>query len=783
MREWLLKVRKPSRYIGGEFGSISKPDAKVRIALAYPDLYEVGMSYLGLRILYFLINSHPQVAAERVFMPDADAHLEMKRRGVPLFTLESRTPLGKTDLVAFSLLYELNYTNLLHMLDLGGIPLRREERGQGDPIVGAGGPNVINPEPLTEFLDFVFFGDGEVFFERAVPILLGTGNRRERLEELGKIPGVYLPEKARRDRTSHGHYFVREPRVKKAILTDLNAHPFPEEAILPHAESVFDRQGWEISRGCPQKCRFCQATQFYSPFRARNIDQVANSVIRSLRKTGYEEVSFSSLSTADFPHFDVLLGALYPEFKKWAISVSLPSLRPSLLQQPHVLNMVAGLRKTSFTIVPEAGTERLRRVINKATTEEEIMKAAEVAFSLGWKRLKFYFMVGLPTEREEDLRGIGRLLVNISSLGRKILGHRPTLVASISNFVPMPWTPFQWEGFEEESFLREKQAFVLGLIRRHRNIRVNFHSIQQSFLEALLSRGDFRVGRVLERVFKMGGMLEAWKEHFRFNLWEKALEAEGTEPALFTGPFPLEEPLPWDHMEAGPVKTYLLAEREKALREERTPSCLDLLCGRCKGCIYWKVARKRFTREVKLTESLPPRNPVGRFFYRVYFTKKGTASFLTQTELLKTLERLFRRTATPLAFSSGFHPKPRISMGPGLPVGVEGEREVLEVEVVQELEEGFLERWNASSIDGLRFLSLEKIEKKEISRLKFALYWAPVEEEEKIRQLGFLPQKEGDGLKFFHRLDTPSPHRRAREAGVKIKLKRLNLYFEGDPQV
>ncbi len=783
MMDWLLRVRKPSRYVGGEFGSISKPEAKVRIALAYPDLYEIGMSYIGLRILYFLINSHKDVAAERVFMPDADAFSEMKIRGIPLFTLETKTPLNRVDLLAFSLLYELNYTNVLQMLHLGKIPIHREERGEEEPIVGAGGPNVINPEPMASFFDFIFFGDGEVFFEKAIPILLNTKSRKERLEELGKLPGVYLPALAERKRAPHGHYFVKGLKVEKAVLLDLNSHPFPEQAVLPHAESVFDRQGWEISRGCPQKCRFCQATQFYSPFRARDISQVANAVIRSLRKTGYEEVSFSSLSTADFPHFDALLEALYPEFKKWAISVSLPSLRPSLLQQPHVLSMIAELRKTSFTIVPEAGTERLRKVINKATTEDEIMKAAEVAFSLGWRRLKFYFMIGLPTEGEEDLRGIARLLQEISSLGKSILGHRPTLVASISNFVPMPWTPFQWEGFQDPNLLKEKQRFILNLIKKHRSIRVNFHSIQQSFLEALLARGDFRVGRLVERVFEKGGMLEAWKEHFNFALWQEAMDEEDIDPEVFVGPFPVEQPLPWDHMEAGPLKPYLLEERKKALKEERTPSCLALLCGRCKGCIYWKVVRKRFAKRVDLKEKLPARICEGRFFYRVYYTKKSIASFLTQTELLKTIERIFRRTATPLAFSEGFHPKPRISMGPGLPVGVEGEREVLELETTQELDQGFLKKWNSSSIEGLEFLSLEKIDKKEISRLKFALYWAPASEEEKLKALGFSPVKEGDGVKFLHPLNTPSPHRRAREAGLEVKLRRLGLYFETHPQL
>ncbi len=781
IEELLQRVRKPARYIGGEFGSVAKPEAEVRVALAYPDLYEIGMSYLGLRILYFMINSMDFAAAERVFMPDADMVALLKEKGVPIFSLETRSPLRDFDLVSFSLLYELNYTNVLKILELGGIPIRREERRGKDPLIGAGGPNVVNPEPMAEFFDFFFFGDGEIFFPKALEIFRKIKDRGERLEALKEIKGVYVPDPSRRKRAKAGHYFVEGIKIEKAIVKNLDDFPFPERAVLPHVESVFDRQGWEISRGCPQKCRFCQATQFYSPFRARSLSEIANGVIRSLKRTGYEEVSFSSLSAADFPHFHLLLKTLYPEFKKWAISVSLPSLRPSILQDPGLLSAIADLRKTSFTIVPEAGSERLRRVINKATTGEEIIKAAEVAFSLGWRRLKFYFMIGLPTEKEEDLRGIASLLEEISSLGRKRLGSRPLLVASISNFVPMPWTPFQWEGFEDMNSLAQKQRFILNLIKKHRNIRVNFHELHQSLLEAFLARGDFRAGEVLEEVRRRGGMLEAWREHFDFSLWQEAFSKTGISPEEFTGPFPLEEPLPWDHMEAGPLKEYLLLERKKALEGERTPSCLELYCGRCKGCIYWKVARKRFSPKIELRESLPSRKEEGRYLYRIYYAKKGIARFLSQTELLKTIERIFRRTATPLSFSRGFHPKPRISLGPALPIGAEGEREIMEVETVQKLGEEFLGRWNSSSIDGLRFLSLEEIERKGIPHLRYAIYRAPAEERERIEKLGFEVKEKGQEIEFIHDLKTPSPHRRALQRGMEIKIRRTGLKFELQP--
>ncbi len=776
IKELLERVRKPSRYVGGEFGSVIKKNAEVKVALAHPDLYEIGMSYLGLRILYFLINSFPYASAERVFMPDLDMVMELEKRKIPLFTLETKRPLGEFDLVAFSFLYELNYTNLLWMLKLGEIPILSEERSEGDPLIGAGGPTIINPEPLSRFVDFFYIGDGEPFFSEILPVFRKIKGRRARLEALSGVDGVYIPDPDRRKLHSHGHYFVEGISVKKRIVENLDEYPFPEDAILSHGESVFDRLAWEIARGCPQKCRFCQATQFYSPFRARNISEIASSIIRSLKKTGYEEVSFSSLSTADFPFFHQLLTVLYPEFKRWRISVSLPSLRPHILQQPEIASIIADLRKTSFTIVPEAGTERLRSVINKDVTEDEILRASETAFKLGWRRLKFYFMIGLPGETEEDLKGIGKLLFRVSDLGRNILGRPPRISVSISNFVPMPWTPFQWIGLEDREMLREKQRFVLRHIKKKRNIRVNFHKIEQSFLESFLSRADFRAGDAIERVFKLGGVLEAWSDKFKYDLWEEAFAYTGLDPEIFTGSFPVDAPLPWDHIKPGPFKEYLLLEYKKAMNGERTPSCLQLLCGRCRGCEYWKIAKKRFPQEVTLEEHLPERKEEGRFLYLIEYEKKGIARFLSQTDLLKTMERTFRRAGSPISFSEGFHPKPRISLAPALPVGVEGERELAEIEFTSEIEEGIMEKWNSLSIDGLRYLSLRKLEGRVIPHLKGALYASPDHEREKIESLGFKVEdvREGEVI-FIHNFGTPSPARRAREAGYSLKLRRVGL--------
>ena len=778
IEELLGNVKKPFRYTGGEFGSIVKNHAEVRVALAYPDLYEIGMSYIGLRILYFFINSFPYASAERVFMPDIDMVMKMENNNVPLFSLETKTPLKKFDLLAFSLLYELNYTNLLWMLRLSGIPIYREERREGEPIIGAGGPNVINPEPIADFVDFFYFGDGELFFADALPILRETKNREERLGAISEIKGVYIPDPSKRILHPRGHHYMEGIKVKKRVILNPDEFPFPEDAILSHGESVFDRLSWEIARGCPQKCRFCQATQIYAPFRARDINRTANSIVRSLRKTGYEEVSFSSLSTADYPEFHSLLLALYPEFKRWRISVSLPSLRPSILQEPEVASIIADLRKTSFTIVPEAGTERLRSVINKGTSEEEIINAAETAFKLGWKRLKFYFMIGLPTEDEEDIRGIAALLFKISSIGKKLLGKKPLIVTSISNFVPMPWTAFQWLGFEEKKSLREKQRIILNLIKRWKNIKINFHNIDQSFLEAFLSRGDFKAGRVIKRVFERGGILEAWSDHFNFKLWEDAFVDEGVDPAIFTGDFPYDEPLPWDHMDPGVYKEYLKIEFQRALKGEKTPSCLDLLCGRCRGCEYWKVARKRFPSKIELKEKLFPRKEEGRFLYLIEYQKKGVAKYLSQTDILKTMERIFRRSGAPVSFSQGFHPKPRISLPPALPLGVEGEKELAEVEFTSQISEKDLEVWNSKTIEGLKFISVKRTDRKVISKLQGAFYSSPVEEREKIEMMGFEICEERDKeIVFIHKFGTPSPARRSRELGISLLFRRIGFLW------
>lgn len=780
IEELLPGVMKPARYIGGEYNSVVKEEARVRIGLVYPDLYEIGMSYIGLSILYFLINSFKEVAAERIFMPDKDMVERLREKGRPLFSLETRRPIKDFDLIAFSLLYELNYTNLLWILHLGNIPLLSKDRGEEDPLVAAGGPCAANPEPLADFVDFFYVGDGEPVFQEIAEILQSEQRRDRRLELISQLEGVYVPAYHIHERRRHsrGYWYYEGVEVKKRIIADLSLYPFPEKRIVPHTEAVFDRVSWEIARGCAQRCRFCQATFYYAPYRIRPVPEILDGVKRSLVESGFEAFSLSSLNTADFPKISSIMADLAEQTSSWRISMSVSSLRPHIMKDERFSRALSLVRKAGFTIVPEAGTERLRKVINKDVSNKEIKEACLNAFSMGWTSFKLYFMIGLPTEQEEDLKGIYEIVKKVSDLGKEVLGRKPQIHVSISNFIPKPHTPFQWLGFETPSELNRKQLYLFSLLKRMRNVKISMHRVEQSFVEAYLSRSDFTAGKVLLSVWRKGGILEAWRDHFNFELWKNSWKEEGVDPLLYTGEFSPHDPLPWEHIYLGTHRDYLLAELEKALKGEPTPSCTANLCGRCKGCDYWNVFRRKQKVELKSSFRFPVKRSAPARRYWVYYKKRGTARFLSQTDLIRTVERVFRRALIPLSFTQGFHPRPRMSFPPALPVGVEGEEELFEVFVEGELGEKELERMNQVSIDGLVFIRAEPREEKLSAWLKYAVYSAPAELEEVIKELGFDYRAEGDRVYFLHPLSTPSPAKRLREAdkgGLIYRLKRVKL--------
>ena len=597
IEEMIEQVQKPARYIGGEMNTAVKAweDAEVHFAFCFPDTYEVAMSHLGMKILYAIINAQPWALCERVCMPWIDMKELMEQNGVPLFSLESRTPLNQFDLVGFTLQYEMSYTNILTMLKLGGVPLHTAERGMNDPIVCVGGPCAFNPEPLADFVDAVMIGDGEeqiVEFTQAVREWKKSGKPRvECLKALAKIEGVYVPSFY--DVTYHEDGTIASftpncpeapATVRKRILLDMDKAFYPTEIPVPYTEIVHDRIMLEIMRGCTRGCRFCQAGMLYRPVRERSVPHLME-LARALEKsTGYEEISLSSLSSGDYSCLPELVHDLMTEFKEKRVSVSLPSLRiDSVLKDS--LEETQQVKKSSLTFAPEAGTQRLRDVINKGVTEEDLVGKVTDAFEGGWSSVKLYFMIGLPTETLEDLDGIGHLAQVVNQAYFKVPKEKRArglrVTCSASSFVPKPFTPFQWEPQNTQQQIKDKQAYLRDVLRRIKGVNFNWHEPEVSYLEACFSRGDRRIGRVLERAVEKGCLLDGWSEQFKFGKWMEAFADCGLDPEWYAyrrrGK---DEILPWDFIDAGVTKSFLWREKERAERAEVTPDCRK----GCQGC-------------------------------------------------------------------------------------------------------------------------------------------------------------------------------------------------------
>lgn len=720
-------VEKPARYAGGEWNRIRKDPARVRVrvVLAFPDVYEIGMSYLGQKILYDLINAHPDFLAERVFAPWPDFEGALRTAGLRLPSLENKIPLAEFDLVGFSLLYELNYTNVLTMLELGGIPLRSADRSEGQPLVIAGGPAVFNPEPVAEFFDLIFLGDGEEAFleiiARASSLREGGAARGAILRDLASIPGVYVPSLYEAYAPPGSPRLAVRPkegsgapaRIRKRVLRTFARSPFPEKIIVPNLQAVFDRVAVEVARGCPQKCRFCQATNLYAPYRVKDPGFVVEKVFRSLRATGYEDASLFSLSVSDYPYLDATVGRLMDGLEKDHVALSLSSLRPRGLS-PNIIRNITRVRKTGFTLVPEAGSERLRRVINKDLRDEDVREAAANAFREGWKLLKLYFMIGLPTETEADLEAIVRFVEELTALGRGIIGAPPRINLSVASFIPKPHTPFQWAAMDDAPTLREKQEFLRGRMRRMRHVQIKDHPVESSVLEGVFARGDRRLAPVLFEAWRSGARFDSWTDLFRFPVWAAAFEAAGVDRAGYLGPLPLDVELPWDHLLTGVRKAFLRDEYEKALRGEPTPSCLETACGLCGGCEYPGDLERVHTARIEAAEfeSVPlGRKTESVHRYLAVYAKEGPARFFGHNDLLNVLQRAFKRARVDILYSEGFHPKMLMSYVPALPLGMEGREEAFEFKSAYEYgREEFLEALNRAVPPGISFSELKAID-------------------------------------------------------------------------
>lgn len=730
VEELLPTVSRPSRYLGGEIGAVKKDLGRIplRFALAFPDTYEIGMSHLGFRLIYGILNARPEVAAERFFVPWPDMEEQMISKRIPLLSQESRTPLRDFHVIGFSIPYEMGYSNVLHMLKMGEIPLLARQRQDPFPLVIAGGTCCVNPEPLVSFFDAFVLGDGEEVVEELVDVLLqalGSGWPKDRvLEELSNIEGIYVPSFFQVEYTGDGSVSsikTRMPglkRVVRRVVRDLDKSPVRGDILVPYTQVVHDRACVEIARGCTRGCRFCQAGFTYRPVRERGLSRVLELAQRAISASGYEELSLLSLSSGDHSCLSRMVSELSARYVPERIALSFPSLRAGSLTD-QVLAMVREVRKTGITIAPEAGTERLRRVINKDLTEEEVMDTARRVFSMGWVSLKLYFMVGLPTETMADLEGIVEMCGKILGMAGGPRG-RGRLAVGVSTFVPKPHTPLQWSvQISLEETLRR-----LGWLRkelRKRGVQVKWQDARLSQLEGAFSRGDRRLGDVLLRAHELGCKLDGWSEHLRYELWEKAFLDTGIELRDYVGrKLPLDRLLPWSHLDVGVSKEFLLEEYKKALAGEFTSDCRSgdcHACGVCHGDTRTVLAEKDSNSfsfpGMGVFAGVYHRGKGGDLIrkFRVRYAKTGQARFLGHLELGNVLVRALRRAGIPLRFSEGHHPMPKVDLGPGLPLGVESWAEFMDLETFGfSTPQEIVEKLEKELPEGVRPLACEEVE-------------------------------------------------------------------------
>ncbi|MBN2398969.1 MAG: TIGR03960 family B12-binding radical SAM protein [Candidatus Aminicenantes bacterium] len=686
-QELLAHIQNPQAFIGREINSCRDEFDKknINVCLVFPDTYAIGMSHSGMKILYHLLNSMDGVHAERAFLPQAENLAVFKKNGVALFSLENKIPLKEFDLLGFSLSSELNFTNMLQVLDLGGLPLFSSQRQKHFPLVGAGGIAVSNPEPLRSFIDFFAFGDGEAIFPDLIAVLKNArrshATRRTVLRSLAELEGVYVPSLYPLKKV--GHFLVPDlggKQIRKRICPSLDRLPVHAGEIVPICEVVFNRLNVEIARGCPQNCRFCQAKSYYAPFRVKSLKSTLDFIGHALARTGYESFSLSSLSSGDYPYLQELLRQI-PALIQPDISFSIPSLRPATLSA-ELLSTLAMFRKTGITIVPEAGSERLRRKINKNVTDQEIFQALDLAWQYRWQKIKMYFMLGLPDENMDDIEAIVLLLQKILDMARA-RRVRTTIHVSFSAFVPKPHTALQWAAREDIAVLEDKVAYLKSRLKRHKNLFMDFHSLHLGIIETILARGDARVGDLLLRVFKAGEVFTAWDAHFHYSLWDSWIRSEAGNNFLTA--LPLDTVFPWDFIQLHYTKEYLAEEFRRSQAALETAACSSQDCAACAGCFFGKSVLP--VDEPVCSPVLPAPVPTAYRRLRIFYQKKADLRFLSHLSMMQYIERLLRKSGLLFKYSGGFHPRIKMAALPPLPVGAQGFAELVEVFVAGEMAE------------------------------------------------------------------------------------------------
>lgn len=726
----LGQIRRPARYLGSEINAVQGPQkGDLRVGLAFPDHYEIGMSHLGMAILYHCLNRTTGVFAERVFLPDTDLEARLRAGSAPLTTLETRTPLHDLDVLGFSLAYELTYTNVLAILELGQIPLHTEERRRNHPLVLAGGPCAFNPEPLSPFVDAFVIGEAELLLPEICLLVrewkASDATREDFLRRLDRLDSVYVPSLFSPGANENPYLESltgRTTPVQKAVVDNLDVAPFPEAPIVPFARIVHDRISIEAARGCPHGCRFCQASVLYRPVRERSPDRILQIAERSLLATGYEELSLLALSIGDYSRLVPLVRDLMARAQEQKVALSLPSLRVGSLDR-EVVCEIRKVRKTGFTLAPEAASPRLRDVVNKAIDEEELLKSARLLASLGWRALKLYFMIGLPTETEED---VDRIVALASRIRSEALRARPggfQITINVSTFVPKAHTPFQWHRQISPEEAERRQGHLKRRIRRT-GFRLKWHDAKVSFLEGVFARGDRRTAILLEQAYRLGCMRDGWTEHFRFDLWEKAFDKTGISTLTCLDPFPdTGAPLPWHWIDPGVSRSFLLREYEKALRSEAAPFHCG---GDCSGCGHCSdraspgperpasaVCLSRTPQEhapLRRGEPAAASGQDGLLRLRVRYAKEGNAVYLSHLETLTAIQRALRRSGLPIAYTCGETPHPRIALSPALPLGMESLSEYIDIWLERAVSAQAAESVLVETLPpGLRILSVQTV--------------------------------------------------------------------------
>ena len=722
----LPHVTRPIQYVGQELNAVRKPwnAVGVRVGLCFPDAYEVGMSHLGLHLLYSLVNARDDVLAERIYAPFPDMETAMRRHGIPLFSLESHQPAAAFDILGFTLQYELSYSNVLNMLALADIPLKAADRSEGYPLILAGGPCSFNPEPLADICDVFVIGDGEHALLQVIEQYQAWksqgGAKSEFLRRICGLPGVYVPSFYDVHYDAAGCVTAIAPtvpeapqRIRKALIPDLEPLPYLSAPIVPYLKTVHDRLTLEIMRGCSRGCRFCQAGFIYRPLRERSPESLLALTDALLRKSGYDEVSLSSLSTGDYGQISSLMASLMQTCEAERVSVSLPSMRVSTLTE-ELASIIRRVRKTGFTIAPEAGTQRLRNVINKGITDEDILQTVEDAFASGWELIKLYFMIGLPTETPDDIEGAIDLVHRVHKLARQVSKKRGSgkrgstrakLNVSFSSFVPKAHTPFQWDRFLAREELAAIQRRLQGRIR-NRAIQLKWHDADASYLEAIFARGDRRLGRVLVEAQALGCKFDGWREHFDLSAWMQAFERAGLDPDWYAfRQRERDECLPWDHIDAGVSRDYLWQERDTALQAQGSPPCTPHCrrCGLCSDDVAVIRTPPPATASTPLSpDDAGPEPRIKAFRLRLVFSKTGLLRFLSHLDLGRVFHRAIARIHAPVAYSQGYNPHPLLSFGPALPVGMEGLRELIDIFFSQPVEPAnFIDAMNATLPEGI----------------------------------------------------------------------------------